>query len=72
MSSLSQDAHMSSSSVETEISAATAAVDIAVEDGQLSDDQDSYDRERVLDKEKHERAMKRLAVRDLISDNGFA
>jgi hypothetical protein len=40
---------MSSSSVEAEVIAATAAVDIAVEDGQLSDDQDSHDRERLLD-----------------------
>ncbi len=72
MSSLSQDARMSSSSVESEIIAATAAVDIAVEDGQLSDDQDSHDRERLLDREKHERAMKRYAVRNLITENGFA
>ncbi len=72
MSSLSQDARMSSSSVESEIIAATAAVDIAVEDGQLSDDQDSHDRERLLYREKQEREMKRLAVRELISENGFA
>ena len=72
MSSPVQDAHMSSSSVEAEIVAATAAVDIVVEDGQLSDDQDSHDRERLLYIEKQEREVKRLAVRDLISENGFA
>jgi hypothetical protein len=67
-----QDTHMSSSSVETEIIAATAAVDIAIEDGQLSDEQNPYDRDKVLDREKHERRMARLALRDLISENGFA
>ena len=72
MSSPVQDTHMSSSSVEAEIIVATAAVDIAVEDGQLSDDQNPYDRDRVLDREKHERRMARLALRDLISENGFA
>ena len=72
MSSPVQDTHMSSSSVETEIITATAAVDIAVEDGKLSDEQNPYDRDRVLDREKHERRMARLALRDLISENGFA
>jgi hypothetical protein len=72
MSSPVPDTHMSSSSVETEIIAATAAVDIAVEDGQLSDEQSPYDRDRVLDREKLERRMARLALRDLISENGFA
>ena len=71
MSSPVPDALMSSSSVETEIIVATATVDMAVEDGQLSDDQDSHDRERLLYREKQEREMKRLAVRDLISENGF-
>jgi hypothetical protein len=65
------DTHMSSSSVEAEITAATAAVDIVVEDGQLSDDQDFHDREGLLYREKQEREVKRLAVRDLISENGF-
>jgi hypothetical protein len=72
MSSLVPDALMGSSSVETEIIVATAAVDIAVEEGQLSDDQDPYDRNRVLDRERHERRMARLALRDQISENGFA
>jgi len=72
MSSLAKDIDMSSSSVETEIIAATAAVDIAVEDGQLIDEQEPYDREKVLYLEKQEREAKRLAVRDLISENGFA
>ena len=72
MSSPVQDTHMNASSVETEIIAATAAVDIAVEDGQLSDEQNPYDRDRVLDREKHERRMARLALRDLISENGYA
>jgi hypothetical protein len=72
MSSPVPDALMSSSSVETEIIVATAAVDIAVEDGQLSDDQDPYDHDRVLDKERHERRMARLALRDQLSENGFA
>jgi hypothetical protein len=73
MSSLVPDALMSSPSVETEIIVATATVDMAVEEGQLSDDQDSsYDRNRLLDKEKHERRMARLALRDQISENGFA
>ena len=72
MSSPVQDTHMSSSSAEAEIIVATAAVDIEVEDGQLSDDQNPYDRDRVLDREKHERRMARLALRDLISENGFA
>ncbi len=72
MSSPVPDTHMSSSSVEAEIIVTTAAVDIAVEDGQLSDEQNPYDRDRVLDKEKHERRMARLALRVLISENGFA
>ncbi len=72
MSSPVQDTHMSSSSVEAEINAATTTVDIVVEDGQLSDDQDSHDRERLLYREKQEREMKRFALRDLISENGFA
>jgi hypothetical protein len=72
MNSLVPDALMGSSSVETEIIAATAAVDIAVEEGQLSDDQDPCDRNRVLDREKHERRMALLALRDQISENGFA
>jgi hypothetical protein len=72
MSSPVPDTHMSSLSVEAEIIVATAAVDIAVEDGQLSDDQNPYDRDRVLDNERHERRMARLALRDLISENGFA
>ncbi len=72
MSSSDQDTHMSSSSAEAEIIAATAAVDIVVEDGQLSDDQDSHDRERLLYNKKQEREVKRRAVRDLISENGFA
>jgi hypothetical protein len=72
MSSLVPDALMGSSSVETEIIVATAAVDIAVEEGQLSDDQDPCDRNRVLDRELHERRMARLALRDQISENGFA
>ncbi len=72
MSSPVPDINMSSSSVEAEVIAATAAVDITVEDGQLSDDQDSHDRERLLYREKQEREMKRRAVRDLISENGFA
>ncbi len=72
MSSLVPDALMGSSSVETEIIAAIAAVDIAVEDGQLSDDQDLYDYNRELDREEHERRMARLALRDQISENGFA
>ena len=72
MSSLVPDINMSSSSVEAEVIAATAAVDIAVEDGQLSNDQDSHDRERLLYWEKKEREAKRLALRDLISENGFA
>ena len=47
MSSPVPDIHMSSSSAEAEITAATAAVDVGVEDGQLSDDdQDAHDRER--------------------------
>ncbi len=72
MSSPVPDIHMSSSSAEAEIIAATAAVDVGVEDGQLSDDdQDTHDRERLLYKEKQEREMKRIAVRDLISENGF-
>jgi hypothetical protein len=72
MSSLVPDTLMGSSSVETEIIVATAAVYIAVEEGQLSDDQDPYDRNRVLDREMHERRMARLALRDQISENGFA
>jgi hypothetical protein len=72
MSSLVPDALMGSSSVETEIIVATAAVDIAVEEGQLSDDQDPYDHDRVLDRERHERRIARLALRDQISENGFA
>jgi hypothetical protein len=63
---------MGSSSVETEIIAATAAVDIAVDEGQQSDDQDLYDYNREIDKEKHERRMTRLALRDQFSENGFA
>jgi hypothetical protein len=50
MSSLGPDALMGSSSVETEIIVATAAVDIAVEEGQLSDNQDLYDYNRELDR----------------------
>jgi hypothetical protein len=72
MSSPVPDINMSSSSVEAKIIAATAANDIVVEDGQLSDDQDSHDRERLLYREKQEREAKRLAVRDLLSENGFA
>ena len=72
MSSPVQDTHMSSSSVEAEVIAATAAVDIAVEDGQLIDEQEPYDREKVLYWEKQQREAKRRAVRDLISENGFA
>ncbi len=71
MSSLVPDALIRSSSVETEIIVATAAVDIAVEEGQLSDDQDPYDRNRVLDRELHECRMAHLALRDQISENGF-
>jgi hypothetical protein len=58
---------MGSSSVETEIVAATAAVDIAVDEGQQSDDQDLYDYNREIDKERHERRMARLALRDQLS-----
>jgi hypothetical protein len=72
MSSPVQDAHMSSSSVEAEVVAATAAIDMVVEDGQLSDDQDSHDRERLLYRERQEREMARRALRDQISENGFA
>ena len=72
MSSPVQDTHMSSSSVEAEVIAAIADVDIVVEDDQLSDDQDSHDRERLLYREKQEREMARLKLRDLISENGFA
>ncbi len=39
----------------------------------MSDEQNPYDRNKVLlDKEKHERRMARLALRDFISENGFA
>jgi hypothetical protein len=72
MSSLVQDIEMSSSTAEAEATAATAAAEMAIENGQLSDDQDSHDRERLLWKEKQERELKRRAVRDLISENGFA
>jgi hypothetical protein len=72
MSSLVPDSLMGSSSVETEIVAATAAVDIAVDEGQQSDDQDLYDCNREIDKERHERRMARLALRDQLSENGFA
>ncbi len=58
--------------METEIIAATAAVDIAVDEGQQSDDQDLYDCNREIDNEKHERRMARLALRDQLSENGFA
>jgi hypothetical protein len=62
MSSPVPDTNMSSSSVEAEVIAATAAVDIAVEDGQLSDDQDSHDRERLLYWEKKEREAVRYCM----------
>ena len=48
MSSPVPDTNMSSSSVEAEVIAATAAVDITVEDGQLIDEQEPYNREKVL------------------------
>ncbi len=72
MSSPVPDTNMSSSSVEAEVIAATAAVDSAVEDGQLSYDQNSHDRERLLYWEKKEREAKLRELRDLISENGFA
>ena len=62
MSSPVPDTNMSSSSVEAEVIAATAAVDITVEDGQLSDDQDSHDRERLLYREKQEREIVRNPI----------
>jgi len=71
MSSLAQETLMGSSSVKTEIIAATAAVDIAIDEGQQSDD-DLYDYNRELERERHERRMARLALRDQISENGFA
>ena len=71
MSSLAQETLMGSSSVETEIIAATAAVDIAIDEGQQRDD-DLYDYNRELERERHERRMARLALRDQISENGFA
>ena len=71
MSSLVPDTHMSSSSVETEIIAATAAVDIAIDEVQQRDD-DLYDYNRELGRERHERRIARLALRDHISENGFA
>jgi hypothetical protein len=43
------DALTGSSSVEIQIIAATAAVDIAVDEGQQSDDQDLYDYNREID-----------------------
>ncbi len=66
------DALLGSSSVETEIIDATAAVDIAVDKCQQSDDQELYDYNREIDKEKHERRMARLELRDQLSENGFA
>ncbi len=71
MSSLAQETLMGSSSVKTEIIAVTAAVDIAIDEGQQSDD-DPYDCNRELERERHERRMARLALRDQISENGFA
>jgi len=71
MSSLAQETLMGSSSVKTEIIAATAAVDIAIDEGQQRDD-DLYDYNRELERERHERRMARLALRDQISENGFA
>ena len=71
MSSLAQETLMGSSSVETEIIAATAAVDIAIDEGQQRDD-DLYDYNRELERERHERRIARLALRDQISENGFA
>jgi nucleosome binding factor SPN SPT16 subunit len=63
MSSLAQETLMGSSSVETEIIAATAAVDIAIDEGQQRDD-DLYDYNRELERERHERRMARLALRN--------
>ncbi len=71
MSSLAQETLMGSSSVETEIIVATAAVDIAIDGGRQSAD-DLYDYNRELERERHERRMARLALRDQISENGFA
>jgi len=72
MSSLAQDTLMGSSSVETDIIAATAAVDIAVDEGQPNEDQDLYDYNDEIENEKHQRKMARLALRDQISENGYA
>jgi hypothetical protein len=72
MSSPFPDALMGSSSVETEIIAATAAVDIAVDEGQPNEDQDLYDYNDEIESEKHQRRMTRLTLRDKISDNGYA
>ena len=72
MSSLAQDTLMGSSSVETDIIAATAAVDIAVDEGQPNEDQDLYDYNDEIENEKHQRKMTRLALRDQISENGYA
>jgi hypothetical protein len=63
---------MGSSSVKTEIIAATAAVDITVDEGQPNEDQDLYDYNDEIDKEKHQRRMARLALREQISENGYA
>jgi hypothetical protein len=44
----------------------------SIYEGQQSDDQDLYDHNREIAKEKHERRMARLALRDQLSENGFA
>ncbi len=63
---------MGSSSVETEIIAATAAVDITVDESQPDEDQDLYDYNDEIERDKHQRRMARLALRDQISENGYA
>jgi hypothetical protein len=72
MSSPAQDTLMGSSSVETEISAAPAAIGATADDIQLTEDDELYDFNEELEREASQRKAEHMALREKIAENAFA
>jgi hypothetical protein len=72
MSSSVQDTHMGSSSVESEVIAAVATINMSVDNAQSAEDGEIPDYIQVRKEEARQREVRRETLRKRIADNGFA
>lgn len=72
MSSPAQDAHMGSSSVNSEVIAAVANINMSVDNVDIAEDGEISDYQQVLREEARQRKARSETMRKRIADNGFA